>query len=381
MLNELVKKRLAAAADEICGLFERTIASYAEELSRTRKENERRRQQLEEICKTHIVIHVEDLQQLIGRQDELPLLPQQGRSTLKQEDPQPTFVKEEEELWITQDGERLLVPEEEEEDFEKSPLTSISVKTENHEDKPPESSQRHHSPSEENKGAEPSSSSSPQHITTEDDEDHCGGSHLSNSDGTTSYSPKDGDAAKEPLSSDTDCKGDMRTQTDNKHSEKQMGKNQGVLGNVHRRTHTRKKPFSCSVCGKRLTDRSAVASHMTTHTGEKPFSCSVCGKKISHKSTMVTHMRIHTGETPYSCSVCWKSFYKKSSVIRHMRTHTGEKPFSCSWCGERFSVKSNMVQHLRTHTGEKPFSCSICGIRFSQKSNMIRHMARAHKTL
>ncbi|XP_061828091.1 uncharacterized protein [Nerophis lumbriciformis] len=374
MLNELVKERLTAAADEICGLFERTIASYAEELSRTRKENERRRQQLEAICKTHIVIHVEDLQQLIGCQDELPLPPQQVRSTLKQEDPQPTFVKEEEELWITQDGERLLGPEEED-DLAKSPLTSISVKTENHEDKPPESSQHHHSPSEETKGAEPPSSSSPQHITTEDDEDHCGGSHLSHSDDTTSYSSKDGDAAKEPLSSDTDCiKHSIR-------SEKQTGKNHGILGNVHRRTHTRKKPFCCSVCGKRLTDRSAVASHMTTHTGEKPFSCSVCGKKISHKSTMVTHMRIHTGETPYSCSVCWKSFYKKSSVIRHMRTHTGEKPFGCSWCGERFSVKSNMVQHLRTHTGEKPFSCPICGIGFSQKSNMIRHMARAHTTL
>ncbi|XP_061734256.1 zinc finger protein 135-like isoform X1 [Nerophis ophidion] len=373
MLNELVKERLAAAADEICGLFERAVASYAEELSRTRKENERRRQQLEEMCQTHMVVHLEDLRQQIGRQDELPPPPQEGRPTLKQDYPQPTFVKEEEELWITQDGERLLGPEEED-DLAKSLQTSISVKTENHEDKPPESSQRHHSPSEENKGAEPPSSSCPQHITTEDDEDHCGGS-LSNSDDTTSYYPKDGDAAKEPLSSGTDCIQHLVR------SKKQTGKNQGTLGNVHRRTHTRNKPFSCSVCGKRLTDRSAVASHMRTHTGEKPFSCSVCGKKFSHKSTMVTHMRIHTGETPYNCSVCWKSFYNKSSAIRHMRTHTGEKPFSCSFCGERFSVKSNMVQHLRTHTGEKPFSCFICGIRFSQKSNMTRHMARAHKTL
>ncbi|XP_061896103.1 uncharacterized protein LOC133645231 isoform X3 [Entelurus aequoreus] len=59
MLKELVKERLMAAADEIFALFESTITSYEEELCRTREEKERHRQQLEAVCKTQIVLHVE----------------------------------------------------------------------------------------------------------------------------------------------------------------------------------------------------------------------------------------------------------------------------------------------------------------------------------
>ncbi|XP_054642503.1 myb-like protein X isoform X5 [Dunckerocampus dactyliophorus] len=145
----------------------------------------------------------------------------------EEEEPQPTYVKEEEEeLSITQEGEHLLGPEEA--DHGRLPLTGVSVKTEDPEDKPPESSQLHHSPSEEMREAEPSCSSSLQHMTTEADGDHCGGSQtdnllapLSDSDDTTSHSPEgeDNDFTQESLSSDTDCEGDMMTHTGNKHSE------------------------------------------------------------------------------------------------------------------------------------------------------------------
>ncbi|XP_054630918.1 uncharacterized protein LOC129180450 isoform X3 [Dunckerocampus dactyliophorus] len=155
-----------------------------------------------------------DVQQLIGHQKEHPAQPQVGCSTLKQEDPQlPHVKKEEEELWITQEGECFLGPKEA--DLTKLPLTGVSVKTED-EDKPPESSEIHHSPSEEHRGAKPPSSRSPQHMTTEADGDHCGGSQadkllapLSDSDDTTSHSSEDEDkdGTQEPLSSDTDWAG------------------------------------------------------------------------------------------------------------------------------------------------------------------------------
>ncbi|XP_061889219.1 cilia- and flagella-associated protein 251-like isoform X2 [Entelurus aequoreus] len=56
----------------------------------------------------------------------------------EEEDPQPTHIKEEEE-------EECVVGQEED-DVSKFPLTVVSVKTEEHEDKAPESSQLHHSP-------------------------------------------------------------------------------------------------------------------------------------------------------------------------------------------------------------------------------------------
>ncbi|XP_054630062.1 uncharacterized protein LOC129180057 isoform X2 [Dunckerocampus dactyliophorus] len=148
-----------------------------------------------------------DIQQLIGHQKEHPTQPQRGSSTLKQEDPQTPRVKEEEEeLWVTQEGECFLGLKEA--DLTKLPLTVVSVKTEDHEDKPPEFSQLYHSPSEENGGK-----------TTEADGDHCGGSQadnllapLSDSDDTTSHSPEDEDwdDTQEALSSDTDFEGNKR---------------------------------------------------------------------------------------------------------------------------------------------------------------------------
>ncbi|XP_061747209.1 uncharacterized protein LOC133545535 isoform X2 [Nerophis ophidion] len=89
--------------------------------------------------------HSPNIRKLIGCQEEP--LPQslEGSFTLKQEDPQPPDIKEEEEeLWITQEEECLLGQEEA--DLTKFPLTVVSVKIEDHEDKPPESSQLHLNP-------------------------------------------------------------------------------------------------------------------------------------------------------------------------------------------------------------------------------------------
>ncbi|XP_054628976.1 trichohyalin-like isoform X2 [Dunckerocampus dactyliophorus] len=222
MLKEFVKERLMAAADEIFGLFERTIASYEEELSRTKEEKERYRQQLEAVGKNEIVLPIDDVQQLIGHQEER----QGGSSALKQEDSQPPDLKEEKgELCITQES----LPGLEEDALTKLPPVGVSVKTEDHEDKPPESSQLHHSSGEENRGPEPSSSSSPQRTTAEAGGDYCGGSQADNLLAPLSdCEAEDGDDTKEFLSSTTDCEVDMRAHTDGKgNKERQLTSMEG----------------------------------------------------------------------------------------------------------------------------------------------------------
>ncbi|XP_054630999.1 zinc finger protein 135-like isoform X2 [Dunckerocampus dactyliophorus] len=301
-----------------------------------------------------------DVQQLIDQQEQ----PQEGNSTLKQEAPQSLHIKEEEEeLWIPQERECLLHLKKA--DLTKWPLTVVTVKTEDIDDKPPESSQLHHSPSEENRGAELPSSSSLQHMTTETDENHCGGSQAESLLAPISNSEdEDGEDAQEPLKRITGWEGDMRAHTDNKHSE-------------WFRKETGKKSITCSVCDKSFSYKSRLIRHMWTHTGEKPFICSVCAKSFSFQCDLTRHMLTHTGEKPFSCSSCVKSFSSKWRLTEHMLTHTGEKPFGCSVCGQRFFRKSRMASHMRKHTGEKPeklFLCSVCAKTFSNKCNLTRHM-------
>ncbi|XP_072772721.1 uncharacterized protein [Nerophis lumbriciformis] len=125
-------------------MCERTIAEYEEELCPTKEEKERQHE------KHQVVLHTTDIHQLIGHQEEC--LPHLQGDSFTSEDPQPSHMKEEEE------GECPVGQEED--DVSKFPLTVVSVKTEEHEDKAPESSQLHHSPN----------AQQPLHIKEEEDD-------------------------------------------------------------------------------------------------------------------------------------------------------------------------------------------------------------------
>ncbi|XP_059204540.1 gastrula zinc finger protein XlCGF57.1-like [Centropristis striata] len=380
MLRVLVKQRITAAAEEIFGLFERTITEYEEELSRSKEENKRQQKLLDAVYNPQLRLHRADVQQLLVHKEEIPSEQQDWSSSLDQKDPEPPQIKEEQQkdLWIKQEGEQLA--ELEEADFTKFSFTPVPA---------PEPSQLHQieqmkteADGEDCGGPEPARNLDPDSHLQPDAEDRSGDSPEPETDDSGDWiESRDSQSGLKSLKTvdipnRTDEKAFSCSTKEKPFSCSVCGKGFTGSGNreIHMRIHTGEKPFSCSVCSKGFTGRGDLVRHMRIHTGEKPFSCSVCSKGFTERGNRERHMRIHTGEKPFSCSVCSKSFTVSRALVRHMRIHTGEKPYSCSVCSKSFTERGNLEKHMRIHTGEKPFSCSVCSKGFTERGNLERHM-------
>ncbi|XP_033465404.1 uncharacterized protein LOC117245907 [Epinephelus lanceolatus] len=354
MLRALVKQRLTAAAEEIFGLVERTIAEYEEELCRSKEENERQRKLLDAVTNSQLGLHRADIQQPSVVKEEVPPEQHEWSSSVDQEDPEPPHIKEEqEELWISQEGEQLQGLEEDD-DITEFTSTPVLVKSDDDEEKP--DPDRHLQPEYDDKFGAPSEPD------TDDSEDFW-------------------KETRKPQSGLIFHENDEVPVSDLIVGEKpfscsECGKRFGQSGDLkrHMRSHTGEKPFSCSQCGKRFSQNGNLKRHMISHTGEKPFSCSECGKRFGLSENLNVHMRSHTGEKSFSCPGCEKRFRRSGDLRTHMKIHTGEKPFICSFCGKRFGRSEHLKTHMRSHTGEKPFSCSECEMTFSQSAHLKKHL-------
>ncbi|XP_072154054.1 sal-like protein 3 isoform X2 [Bemisia tabaci] len=204
---------------------------------------------------------------------------------------------------------------------------------------------------------------------------------------------------------------------------------------------------TCNICYKTFACNSALEIHYRSHTKERPFKCTVCDRGFSTKGNMKQHMLTHKirdvgapnnhghydPKTPLSTTSSLHDETSNAST-ESMNTSRSERehPVSvepptpappaplkmeptppppppppppqqplaaikrsppedpagaphpkrqpsipkhlCHVCNKNFSSSSALQIHMRTHTGDKPFRCTVCQKAFTTKGNLKVHM-------
>lgn len=113
----------------------------------------------------------------------------------------------------------------------------------------------------------------------------------------------------------------------------------------------------CDRRKKGFPKRFKIITHIRTHTKEKPFQCSMCEKAFSNQERLKIHTRSHTGEKPYTCPMkgCDKSYSNTADRFKHVQTHQQNKPYCCPTpdCGKKYTDPSSLRKHIRSAGHDK----------------------------
>ncbi|XP_044028071.1 zinc finger and SCAN domain-containing protein 21-like isoform X1 [Siniperca chuatsi] len=283
MLRVLINQRLTAAAEEIFGVFGRTIAEYEEEISRSKLEIDRQRRLLDLSRQPQISLQVSS--SALSEQQE-------WSSNLDLDEIKPPHIKEEEE----EEEEELWPPRREEtpqtaeqNDVKFVLFQSGGVRNEHDNDHMTSSLSKLPCQDLEDSELDPQPGTSVQQTCSDLDDDDAPEA----SDPPSGNGQLDCIELEAPLSEVVDS-------------------------------------YICTICGRAFAQRGHWAKHVQVHRKvetkvDKSYTCDICGKKLTRFDGYQKHLRIHTGEKPYCCEECGRRFSDNSNYKRHIRTHMGQK--------------------------------------------------------
>ena len=107
----------------------------------------------------------------------------------------------------------------------------------------------------------------------------------------------------------------------------------------------------CPHCRKTFSLRTNLTRHVKRLHGNghkevtKPLTCSACGMQCRDNYQLQTHERSHSKEKPFECSLCIYKSSRKEDVERHMKRCKGPK-YNCGNCGQMFRSKIAVTDHM-----------------------------------
>ncbi|XP_069482356.1 zinc finger protein 587-like [Ambystoma mexicanum] len=149
--------------------------------------------------------------------------------------------------------------------------------------------------------------------------------------------------------------------------------NESVARSQLQKMQTGLELFICSQCGNCFNQSQKDITLQQGNSDEQNNTCSQCANILNLSNQQPSDQGEYLDERPYKCCECGKSFRKAQTLMIHRRVHTGEKPYPCSKCGKNFRQLAHLVKHERMHMGEKPYICNICERRFIDSSHLKRH--------
>ncbi|KAM9365951.1 uncharacterized protein KZ484_012068 [Pholidichthys leucotaenia] len=411
-LRELVRERLAAAAEEIITEFELITNQYEEEIDRQRRLLNMR-------WYSQIKIHRIDFsQQPECKAEEVvteqQLWNQERNSVLDQEEPEAPQVKEEqEELCISQEGEQLVVKleadpfmgtlvceEKQQSEAEPSSEQLLSHNSAGTEIQDEEGSQHVDSGSTKEEEPKPKkrrlktrshSNSDDDSVTSETlcenetdapqlydckEEEVLTVQQLCNQERNSSLDQEEQDAAqvKEEeeelcsnqeeedfgLKQETDTFMVTPADEDNDKSETEANSEQLLS---HNSADTESQDQGA---GKNVKPGSSQheepKKRLDRNTSDR--------NNVDNSSMSENQCDTVTGDKSVKCSDNDKDCKNESQKKKHYTV----KSHVCTTCGKRFGNKSDILRHERIHSGEKPFSCEMCGQSFNRLDHLKTHM-------
>ncbi|ABC74926.1 hypothetical protein [Neodiprion abietis nucleopolyhedrovirus] len=83
----------------------------------------------------------------------------------------------------------------------------------------------------------------------------------------------------------------------------------------HRQQHIHK--YECDLCNYTYKSKSQLCEHIKRKHRFRPFVC-FCGRSFTKKKTLVIHYRTHTKEKPFQCTICNRSFNQSAHLYKHV---------------------------------------------------------------